>query len=69
MIALNQPFNGQIAGTLGADYMCMKQANNIGLDGKLFRAFLSSDYLALKYLVASKYSDLPIANFKVKHIV
>ena len=67
MVALNQPFSGQIAGTIGADHMCMRQANDIGLDGTTFRSFLSSDHFAIKdFVQQSQFRQLPIANFKVR---
>lgn len=41
LIALNEPYNGNMHGIRGADYACYRQAARAGLPG-VYKAFLNS---------------------------
>ncbi|KAG8335310.1 biological adhesion [Homalodisca vitripennis] len=61
MVALNEPFTGDLKGQ--ADYQCYRQARRAGLRSK-FRAFLSSRAQNIDSLVRFTDRVLPVVNLK-----
>ncbi|XP_074601335.1 uncharacterized protein LOC141855275 isoform X2 [Brevipalpus obovatus] len=63
LIALDQPYHGDLRGIRGADYECHRQANRYNVKG-IFRAFLASRLHNLDTIVRSQDSNLPVINLK-----
>uniref|UniRef100_A0A1Y1L8H1 Thrombospondin-like N-terminal domain-containing protein n=2 Tax=Photinus pyralis TaxID=7054 RepID=A0A1Y1L8H1_PHOPY len=61
MIALNEPFTGDIHGVRGADYSCYRESRRAGLRGT-FRAFLSSRVQDVDAIVRPADRKLPVTN-------
>lgn len=63
MIALNEPYSGNVHGIRGADYNCYRQAVRAGLRG-VYKAFLHSRSQPLQSLIQISNADLPVANIR-----
>lgn len=63
MAALNEPLNGNLHGTRGADFSCHRQAVRAGVSGA-FKAFLSTRIQSLQSLLGYSHWEVPIANIK-----
>ncbi|KAK4876611.1 hypothetical protein RN001_009117 [Aquatica leii] len=61
MVALNEPYTGDIHGVRGADYSCYREARRAGLRGT-FRAFLSSRVQDIESIVRPADRKLPVSN-------
>ncbi|KAF5301759.1 hypothetical protein FQR65_LT08742 [Abscondita terminalis] len=61
MVALNEPYTGDIHGVRGADYSCYREARRAGLRGT-FRAFLSSRVQDIDAIVRPVDRKLPVSN-------
>lgn len=64
LIALDQPYSGDLHGVRGADYECYRQANYYGIKGT-FKAFLASRQQNLDTIVRPENYDNPVINLKV----
>ena len=64
MVALNQPYSGDMHGIRGVDYECYRQSRRYNIKGT-FRAFLASRLQNLDSIVRMQDAKLPIVNLKV----
>ncbi|KAG5682062.1 hypothetical protein PVAND_011447 [Polypedilum vanderplanki] len=63
LIALNEPYSGNLQGLRNADLNCHRQARRSGLMGN-FRAFLSTRIQNLDSLIKPEDRELPITNLR-----
>ncbi|KAH7637472.1 collagenase-like protein [Dermatophagoides farinae] len=63
LVALNQPYTGDMHGVRDVDYECFRQSRRANLKGT-FRAFITSRVQNLDSLVRARDSRLPVVNMK-----
>ncbi|KAK5980551.1 CLE-1C protein [Trichostrongylus colubriformis] len=67
LIALNEPFDGNMHGMRGADLQCYRQSRMAGFT-TTFRAMLSSDVQDMLRIVHTADWDTPVVNIRGEHL-